>query len=112
MSEVRQRPVKSTEDKVSPEAPSTVKKVPPTPTRAVIPPAVIAKLLIFSFLLFFLPIATYFYTLRTIFNGNSNYSAMAAVIVANLVVFAYVVVAFLEDQGETPDGGGGAVKKE
>lgn len=31
--------------------------------------SVIVKLLVFSALLFFLPIATYFYTLQTVFNG-------------------------------------------
>lgn len=34
--------------------------------------------------------------------GNQNYSAIAAVLVANMVVFAYVAVAFMEEdeQGE------------
>ncbi|TPX55660.1 hypothetical protein PhCBS80983_g05145 [Powellomyces hirtus] len=68
--------------------------------RPVIPGAVLAKLILFSVLLFVLPIGTYFATLDRLFGGNPNYSAIAAVVVANLVVVAYVVVAFLEDQGD------------
>ncbi|KAJ3161351.1 hypothetical protein HDU86_007133 [Geranomyces michiganensis] len=60
---------------------------------------VIAKLVIFSILLFALPITTYFASLDRLFSGNQNYSAIAAVLVANAVVFAYVLVAILEDQG-------------
>ncbi|KAI8914905.1 hypothetical protein DFJ77DRAFT_510886 [Powellomyces hirtus] len=73
-------------------------------SRPVIPGAVLAKLILFSVLLFVLPIGTYFATLDRLFGGNPNYSAIAAVVVANLVVVAYVVVAFLEDQGEAEQG--------
>ncbi|KAI8815809.1 uncharacterized protein EV422DRAFT_572400 [Fimicolochytrium jonesii] len=100
---IRQRPAAAA--KASALASSTTTKpVVPVPPRVPLGPrisgAVIAKLVIFSFLLFFLPLATYFGTLNRLYNGNQNYSAISAVIVANLVVFAYVVVAFLEDHGD------------
>lgn len=42
------------------------------------------------------PISTYFYALEY-FNGNSTHSAVAAVVATNLVMAAYVIVAFLEN---------------
>ena len=61
--------------------------------------------------MFSLPIMTYFYTLEHVFFGNQcnsiriiqgekTYSAIAASIVANLVLVAYIGVAFQEDAAE------------
>ncbi|KAI8098685.1 vacuolar ATPase assembly integral membrane protein VMA21 [Halteromyces radiatus] len=66
-------------------------------TRPSISASVIFKLLGFSALLFVGPIATYYYTVDTLFSGNSNYAAGAAALVANLVVIAYILVAMVED---------------
>ncbi|KAI8837821.1 hypothetical protein BC829DRAFT_404882 [Chytridium lagenaria] len=55
------------------------------------------KLAFFSILMFTLPIASFFYTQEYIFKGNSTYSAIVAAIVANIVLIAYIIVAFLED---------------
>ncbi|KAJ3330633.1 vacuolar ATPase assembly integral membrane protein vma21 [Blyttiomyces sp. JEL0837] len=71
---------------------------PPVSNKTVVPPAVIAKLIFFSVLMFSLPIGMYFYTLNNVFDGNTTYSAISAVVVANMVLIAYVVMAFLEDK--------------
>ncbi|KAJ3283427.1 vacuolar ATPase assembly integral membrane protein vma21 [Borealophlyctis nickersoniae] len=67
-----------------------------------IPGYVIAKLVFFSFLLFVLPLSSYYYTLNNVFHGNTNYSAITAVIVANLVVIGYVIAAFTESDKDEP----------
>ncbi|ORZ13222.1 hypothetical protein BCR42DRAFT_419429, partial [Absidia repens] len=66
-------------------------------TRPSISKSVIFKLLGFSALLFIAPIATYFYSLDTVFGGNNTYAAGAAALVANLVVIGYILVAMVED---------------
>ncbi|KAJ3170533.1 vacuolar ATPase assembly integral membrane protein vma21 [Geranomyces variabilis] len=104
---LRQRPTAAaaaTAD--SPASPSVASSLPlpPLAARPQVPFHVLAKLILFSILLFALPIATYFASLDRLFSGNQNYSAIAAVVVANCVVFAYVLVAILEDQGGDDEG--------
>ncbi|KAJ3126879.1 vacuolar ATPase assembly integral membrane protein vma21 [Nowakowskiella sp. JEL0407] len=65
--------------------------------------SILFKLLFFSFLLVVLPIGSYFLSVEYIFNGNSTFAALTAAIMANLVIAAYVVVAFLEDDGSADD---------
>ncbi|KAI9146067.1 hypothetical protein BKA69DRAFT_1034989 [Paraphysoderma sedebokerense] len=99
--------------------------IPQTPTanaaqqRGRVPTSVVLKLILFSVLILVGPIATYFGTLNKLFNGmdsvidpngheiieltisgvgNANYAAAASVIVANLVIFGYVIVAIIEDK--------------
>ncbi|KAJ3181293.1 vacuolar ATPase assembly integral membrane protein vma21 [Irineochytrium annulatum] len=62
--------------------------------------SVVLKLAFFSILMFTLPIGTYLYTQQYVFDGNSTYSAIVAAVVANIVLIAYIVVAFLEDNGD------------
>ncbi|WWD22525.1 hypothetical protein CI109_107018 [Kwoniella shandongensis] len=83
-------------------------------------PAVLFKLILFTVLMAVVPIGTYFGTLK--FNGKwsfflslrttatSNYShrsttisAIAAIVAANIILVGYVVVAFREDAGYTPN---------
>ncbi|CAO3628379.1 unnamed protein product [Cunninghamella blakesleeana] len=86
--------------------PSTSNKEKPSPvdnkiiketSKPSISTGVIIKLLFFSALLFAAPIATYFYSVDTIFSGNRNYAAGAAALVANLVVILYILAAMVED---------------
>lgn len=86
----------------------------------------VLKLILFSILILVGPIATYFGTLNRLFNGmdsvidlnwhpiieltlsdlgNANYAAAASVIVANLVIFGYVIVAIIEDKDTFGDSG-------
>ncbi|ORZ03419.1 hypothetical protein BCR43DRAFT_483323 [Syncephalastrum racemosum] len=58
---------------------------------------VVTKLLFASACMFALPIATYYISLETIFNGNGTYAAGAAAGMANIVAIGYVIAASLED---------------
>lgn len=80
-----------------------------------------AKLLLFAFLVAVVPITTYFTTIKHIFDGelrvatcgsckntkllrhvskgNTTYAAIAAIISANIIMVAYVIVALNEDAG-------------
>ncbi|ORX53610.1 hypothetical protein DM01DRAFT_1047387 [Hesseltinella vesiculosa] len=64
---------------------------------------VIVKLLVFSALLFAAPLLTYFYSIDTIFSGNTTYAAGAAALVANLVVIGYILAAMIEDMSPDKD---------
>ncbi|KAJ3408039.1 hypothetical protein CcCBS67573_g02827 [Chytriomyces confervae] len=66
----------------------------------VIPASVLAKVAFFTVLMFTLPIGVYYATIDRLFAGESLYSAICAVVAANLVLVAYIVVAFLEDDGD------------
>ncbi|KAI9795381.1 MAG: vacuolar ATPase assembly integral membrane protein vma21 [Candelina submexicana] len=63
--------------------------------------SVIVKLLAFTLAMMIGPLAAYYLTLRTIFKGNSVWAGATAAITANVVLIAYVVVAFYEDQSES-----------
>ncbi|KAK8181151.1 vacuolar ATPase assembly integral membrane protein VMA21, partial [Phyllosticta citribraziliensis] len=64
------------------------------------PRSVIIKLLGFTLAMIALPIGSYFLTVNTIFGGNSTLAGGLAAVMANVVLIAYVVVAFKEDQSE------------
>ncbi|KAF2403804.1 vacuolar ATPase assembly integral membrane protein [Trichodelitschia bisporula] len=68
--------------------------------RPAVPANVIVKLLSFTFAMVTLPIGSYFFTLNSLFNGNSSYAGGFAAMMANVVLIAYVVVAMREDQSE------------
>lgn len=62
------------------------------------------KLLFFSGAMLVLPLSAYYLSLEYLFQGyKTNYAAITAAITANLVVVAYVIVAFLEDDSQTID---------
>ncbi|KAF8222762.1 hypothetical protein L208DRAFT_1320745 [Tricholoma matsutake] len=60
--------------------------------------AVLVKLLIFTLSLGIVPISGYFVSLKYIWNGNSTYAAITAVVLANIVLVAYIISSILEDQ--------------
>ncbi|RKP12050.1 hypothetical protein BJ684DRAFT_12056 [Piptocephalis cylindrospora] len=62
--------------------------------------SVLIKLIGFFVALVLVPILTYFYCLNSIFTDNPTYSAFAAAAMANVIVFAYVGVAYVEDLQE------------
>ncbi|KAF9972733.1 vacuolar ATPase assembly integral membrane protein vma21 [Actinomortierella ambigua] len=43
------------------------------------------------------PIGTYYLTLDRYFGGNATYAGISAAVMANVVLFAYVLVAVMED---------------
>lgn len=65
---------------------------------------VMLKLISFSAAMLILPLSAYYLSLEYLFQGyKTNYAAITAAIVANLVVVGYVVVAFMEDDSDTTD---------
>ncbi|KAH8929864.1 hypothetical protein BT69DRAFT_1255867 [Atractiella rhizophila] len=57
------------------------------------------KLGFFAFILAVLPIVSYFWSLNYLFEGkNQTYAALTAVVVANIILVGYIVVAVREDQ--------------
>ncbi|KAF8558867.1 hypothetical protein OG21DRAFT_1503831 [Imleria badia] len=56
------------------------------------------KLLLFAVTLAFLPISSYFISLKYMWAGNNNYAAITAISAANLVLVAYIVTSILEDR--------------
>jgi len=65
-----------------------------------VPTWVIVQLLAFTFAMIAGPIGTYYLSLNRIFSGNSTYAGATAAMVANLVLVAYVVVAFQSDNSK------------
>ncbi|KAF2009834.1 vacuolar ATPase assembly integral membrane protein VMA21 [Aaosphaeria arxii CBS 175.79] len=65
-----------------------------------VPSSVIAKLLSFTFAMITLPLGTYFFMVNVVIVGNTTYAGALAAIMANIVLFAYVIVAMKEDQSE------------
>ncbi|EIW66581.1 hypothetical protein M231_02233 [Tremella mesenterica] len=59
--------------------------------------AVLWKLILFAILMAVVPIGTYFSSLRFLFDGSTTFSAIAAIIAANIVLVGYVIIAFRED---------------
>ncbi|EIM88558.1 uncharacterized protein STEHIDRAFT_54910, partial [Stereum hirsutum FP-91666 SS1] len=61
---------------------------------------VLIKLVLFSASLGIVPISSYFLTDKYLWNGNSTYSAITAIVAANIVLVAYIVLSLLEDKQE------------
>ncbi|SNX84251.1 related to VMA21 - ATPase assembly integral membrane protein [Melanopsichium pennsylvanicum] len=58
------------------------------------------KLAFFSVALFAAPLSAYFFAKDRYFDGNATYAGGLAALVVNLVLAAYVVAAFLEDDSD------------
>ncbi|KZF25985.1 vacuolar ATPase assembly integral membrane protein VMA21 [Xylona heveae TC161] len=65
-----------------------------------VPASVIIKLLGFTLAMMIGPLGIYYLSLNSLFKGNSTFAGATAAITANIVLIAYVVVAFKEDQSE------------
>ncbi|OJJ48588.1 hypothetical protein ASPZODRAFT_62193 [Penicilliopsis zonata CBS 506.65] len=83
-----------------------VKLAAPAPAQAesdvtpAVPASVIYKLLGFTAAMVFAPIGMYFLTIDSIFGGNTTWAGITAAVTANVVLFAYIIVAWREDQGD------------
>ncbi|KAK7695484.1 hypothetical protein QCA50_000120 [Cerrena zonata] len=62
---------------------------------------VLAKLLIFSFSLAVVPLTSYFLSEKYIWNGNSTFAAITAIVAANIVLVLYIIISVLEDKSAT-----------
>ncbi|KAJ5624216.1 Vacuolar ATPase assembly integral membrane protein vma21 [Penicillium lagena] len=70
-----------------------------------VPADVIYKLLGFTAAMAVGPIGVYFLTVNSIFSadcwaGNATFAGITAAVTANVVLFAYIYVAWKDDQGE------------
>ncbi|CAI7630816.1 hypothetical protein N7527_004439 [Penicillium freii] len=63
-----------------------------------VPADVIYKLLGFTAAMIAGPIGMYFLTVNTVFSGSSTLAGITAAVTANVVLFAYIYVAWTEDQ--------------
>lgn len=54
--------------------------------------------------MFTLPLLAYFGTRNIIFGGNNTYAGALAAVVANAVLFGYIIVAVAEDAEEEKQG--------
>ncbi|KAJ7699968.1 hypothetical protein B0H17DRAFT_1195987 [Mycena rosella] len=63
--------------------------------------AQLAKLVFFSLSLGIIPIASYFASLKYLWNGNATYAALTAVVGANLVLVGYITTSILDDKRTT-----------
>jgi len=61
---------------------------------------VLLKLIIFSLSLGIVPITSYFVSEKYIWNGNSTFAAITAVLSAHVVLVAYIISSLREDQAE------------
>ncbi|KAF9482506.1 hypothetical protein BDN70DRAFT_991134 [Pholiota conissans] len=59
---------------------------------------VLAKLITFSVSLGVIPIGSYFLSLNYLWDQNSTFAAITAVVAANIVLVTYIIVSILEDK--------------
>jgi len=57
--------------------------------------------LVFSISLALVPIATYFGSAKFLWGGNTTYAALSAVVMANIILVAYIRIAVLEERRNT-----------
>ncbi|KAF2831328.1 hypothetical protein CC86DRAFT_137925 [Ophiobolus disseminans] len=86
---------------------------PPGPSNIspAVPASVIWKLMSFTFAMITLPISTYFFSVSFVFRGNATYAGALAALMANVVLIAYVVMAFKDDQAEQAEDAGQSKKE-
>ncbi|RAO72239.1 uncharacterized protein BHQ10_008251 [Talaromyces amestolkiae] len=70
----------------------------PSDISPAVPVETIYKLLAFTFAMICGPLAAYFLSVKTFFSGNATLAGALAALTANVVLIAYVVVAWQEDK--------------
>jgi len=65
---------------------------------------VLLKLIIFSLSLGIVPIASYFASEKYIWDGNSTFAAITAIIAANIVLVTYIISSLRDDRAEREAG--------
>ncbi|KAF8165458.1 hypothetical protein B0H34DRAFT_689280 [Crassisporium funariophilum] len=63
---------------------------------------VLFKLIVFSLSLGLVPIASYFLSAKYVWDGNTTFAAITAIVAANVVLVAYIITAVMEDQKSAP----------
>ncbi|KAJ3999500.1 hypothetical protein F5050DRAFT_928572 [Lentinula boryana] len=64
------------------------------------------KLVVFSLSLGIVPLASYYGSLNYLWDGNSTFAAITAIVAANVVLIVYIILSILEDKQspQTPSG--------
>ncbi|CAG8520757.1 14281_t:CDS:2 [Cetraspora pellucida] len=71
------------------------------PKNPEVPRSVIFKVYLHTLLMVVLPISTYFYTSKYFFEDyGTTKAALFAAGIANVVVFSFIITAFMEDSGD------------
>ncbi|EEA19054.1 vacuolar ATPase assembly integral membrane protein vma21 [Talaromyces marneffei ATCC 18224] len=70
----------------------------PSDISPAVPVETIYKLLAFTFAMICGPLGAYFLSIKTFFSGNSTLAGGLAALTANVVLIAYVIVAWQEDK--------------
>ncbi|KZZ86641.1 Vacuolar ATPase assembly integral membrane protein VMA21-like domain protein [Ascosphaera apis ARSEF 7405] len=76
-----------------------------------VPVDVIYKLLGFTIAMFLSPLVVYFFSRDLIFGGNATFAGGAAAVAANVVLVAYLIVAWKDDKEEREHMTAGQIKK-
>ncbi|CAE6397744.1 unnamed protein product [Rhizoctonia solani] len=65
--------------------------------------AVLFKLSGFSIALAVVPLSSYFLSMNYLWGGNSTYAALTAIVSANVVLIAYILLSISDDRASRPD---------
>ncbi|KAG2013781.1 hypothetical protein CC2G_010655 [Coprinopsis cinerea AmutBmut pab1-1] len=63
---------------------------------------VLIKLIVFSLSLGIVPLSAYYGTLNYLWEGNTIYAAITAIVSANLILVAYIITAAAEESSAKP----------
>ncbi|CAE6431031.1 VMA21 domain-containing protein [Rhizoctonia solani AG-1 IA] len=64
--------------------------------------AVLFKLSGFSIALAVVPLSSYFLSMNYLWGGNSTYAALTAIVSANVVLIAYILLSISDDRASRP----------
>ncbi|CEL59625.1 Vacuolar ATPase assembly integral membrane protein VMA21 OS=Phaeosphaeria nodorum (strain SN15 / ATCC MYA-4574 / FGSC 10173) GN=VMA21 PE=3 SV=1 [Rhizoctonia solani AG-1 IB] len=64
--------------------------------------AVLFKLTGFSLALAVIPLSSYFLSMNYLWGGNSTYAALTAIVSANAVLIAYILLSISDDRASRP----------
>ncbi|KAI0796572.1 hypothetical protein C8Q75DRAFT_862440 [Abortiporus biennis] len=60
--------------------------------------SVLLKLLLFTLALAVAPLSSYYLSLTYLWNGNTTFAAITAIVAANIVLVAYIIVSLIEER--------------
>ncbi|KAF9735766.1 Vacuolar ATPase assembly integral membrane protein vma-21 [Paraphaeosphaeria minitans] len=94
------RIISSTNDPLDVDASGAPQAPGPSNIAPAVPASVLFKLLSFTFAMVTLPIGTYFFITNYVLVGNNTVAGALAAVMANVVLIAYIVMAYQDDQAE------------
>ncbi|KAF2442089.1 vacuolar ATPase assembly integral membrane protein VMA21, partial [Karstenula rhodostoma CBS 690.94] len=94
------RIISSSNDPLDIDASGTPQAPSPSNIAPAVPSSVLWKLLSFTFAMVTLPLGTYFFVTNYVLVGNNTVAGALAAVMANVVLIAYIVMAYQDDQAE------------